>query len=314
MTTNRYGSNLIPRATLLVLALAALWPVGVQAQEAGPTLESLTIELWPDFDREGVLVIYFGQFASGATPPDQISLLLPAGAELNAVAYQGADGNLLNAEYETQAEGDSTRVDIVSSGGNFWLEFYTPADSISREEGAHSFAYTWGGDLAVEQLVWRVQQPATASGLTVEPGGGQMETDAFNLPVYRVETGALGAGQTAAVSVTYQKSDDVLTASVLQAQAQPEAQPAAPAAEPEPASSSALPDNLLPIVLAVVGVALLAVGAVIFLRSGQERAKPARGRQAAGHERTPGGYCTNCGNALQPGDKFCRECGTPVER
>lgn len=311
MTTTRYQSNLVRRTALLVLALAALWPVGVQAQEAGPALESLTIELWPDFDREGVLVIYLGQFASEATPPDPISLLLPAGAELNAVAYQGDDGNLLNAEYETQAEGDSTRVNIVGSVGNFWLEFYMPADSISREGGTHSFTHTWGGDLAVERLVWRVQQPATADGLTVEPGGGQMETDAFNLPVYQVETGALEAGQTATVSVSYQKSDDVLTASVLEAQA-PQAQPAAPAAEPAP-SSPALPGNLLPIALAVVGVALLAAGAVIFLRSSQERARPARGRAAADHQPAPGGYCTNCGNALQPGDKFCRECGTPVK-
>jgi hypothetical protein len=312
MTTTRHRSNRVWRIAGAALVLAALLPVGVQAQEAGPALESLTVELWPDFDRQGVLVIYFGQFASGAAPPDPISLLLPAGAELNAVAYQGDAGNLLNAEYETQVEGDSTRVDISSSGSNFWLEFYTPADSISREGGTHSFAHTWGGDLAVEQLVWRVQQPATASGLTVEPGGGQMETDAFNLPVYRVETGALPAGQTASVSVTYQKGDDALTTSVLQAQAQPEAQAAAPAAEPA-SPSPALPRNLLPIVLAVVGVALLAVGVVVFLRSGQEGARPA-GRQAAGHERAPGGYCTNCGNALQPGDKFCRECGTPVER
>ena len=42
-----------------------------------------------------------------------------------------------------------------------------PADAITQDGDSRSFSHTWGGDLAVEELTWHVQQPATASDLAV---------------------------------------------------------------------------------------------------------------------------------------------------
>ena len=72
--------------TWLAVALALLSPAGVQAQEAAPTLESLTIDLWPEFDRPGVLVIYSGQLAAPNDPSVPINLMLPPGALTSTIS------------------------------------------------------------------------------------------------------------------------------------------------------------------------------------------------------------------------------------
>lgn len=304
-------STLIRLTAWSFLALISFWPGLVAAQGESPGVENLVIELWPEFDRPGVLVIYSGQLAStGDGEIPQVGLTLPESVELNAVAYQDpTNGNLLLAEHETEAADGQTLLTMSPEADNFWVEFYVPAEVIAQEGEQRSFSYAWQGDLPVAQLTWQVQQPATASGLTVEPGGGQMGTDELGLPAYSVAAGAVPAGETATASVSYQKADDVLSISVIQANE--EAQQPAPA----PASTQPRRNLALPIGIAVGGVALLAGGIFLYSRSGQDDEEPVRARRARRapqHEHEQAGYCTNCGNALQAGDKFCRECGAPV--
>jgi hypothetical protein len=321
-------AHLTRLVTWLAIALALLYPSVALAQEAPPTLESLTIDLWPEFDQPGVLVIYSGQLTAPNDPAAPITLLLPPGVELNAVAtLDRANGNLLEAGHEIQTVGESTQITLTSEMDNFWVEFYAPADAITQDGDSRSFSHTWGGDLAVDQLIWHVQQPATASDLAVTPEGGQVGTDTFNLPDYTVEGGAVAAGETASASVSYVKTDDVLSVSQVAPQPAPEAQLPAPDTSPSPAGSAPL-IGILPIGLAVLGVALLAGGIFFYWRSGRSadvsppaeparlasRPRASRAERAAQQRQDAAGYCTNCGNPLQPGDKFCRECGTPVVR
>jgi hypothetical protein len=326
----RFPSRLIRSGTWLVVALALLWPASALAQETPPTLETLTIELWPEFDRPGILVIYKGVLVpsdSGAEEPVEVSLLLPPGAELLVTAFadptQG--GAPVETERETQTVGDRTQVILPAPADNFWLEFYAPPELITHEDDIHSFSYTWGGDLAVEQIIWNVQQPATATALTVEPTGGQMGTDNLGLPLYSVQVGAVAAGETASASVSYEKADDALSIDQVQP-AQPAAIPEQPAGS-TPVLAPSQRNPLLPIALAVLGVALLAGGMFVYSRSGREpiggpdpsapvqsapRQRSTRAQRAAQQQQAAAGFCTNCGNPLLPNDKFCRECGTPV--
>ena len=129
------------------------------------------------------------------------------------------------------------------------------------------------------------------------------------------------AGQTVQISLSYQNSSNQLSLDGLQVR------PSAPI----PASSleSAGWTRLLPWVLAILGVTVIAGGIWWYWRSGQQRSTSKRRRVRSRPHPAPvrpetGGlppavsapsaeeniYCHQCGTRAQPGDAFCRSCGT----
>ena len=86
--------------TTFILAISLVILAGhVQAQEE-PTLESLEIALWPEFDRPEVLVIYRGQLDADVALPALVEITLPARVgQPTAVAYVDEAGNASPAVY-----------------------------------------------------------------------------------------------------------------------------------------------------------------------------------------------------------------------
>ena len=72
-----------PILLLLLLLLVAL-PVAAQTEVT--QLDTLTVELWPDYDRPAMLVILTGTLPESAALPATVTIPLPPEAEINAVA------------------------------------------------------------------------------------------------------------------------------------------------------------------------------------------------------------------------------------
>ena len=71
----------------------------------------LQVDIWPEYDRPEVLVIYRMSLADTVSLPAQISLHIPAAAgQPYNVANQDVDGMLYNLEYSLTPEGDWVRV------------------------------------------------------------------------------------------------------------------------------------------------------------------------------------------------------------
>ena len=89
--------------TLLLLLLFAALPVAAQTEVT--QLDTLTVELWPDYDRPAMLVILTGTLPESATLPATVTIPLPAGAEINAVArFNDVDVLVTDVEW-TEADG-----------------------------------------------------------------------------------------------------------------------------------------------------------------------------------------------------------------
>ncbi|MBP8950216.1 MAG: hypothetical protein KBG73_15340, partial [Candidatus Promineofilum sp.] len=89
--------------SLLLLFLFAALPVAAQTEVT--QLDSLTVELWPDYDRPAMLVILTGTLPASATLPAAVTIPLPAGAEINAVArFNEVDVLVTDVEW-TQGDG-----------------------------------------------------------------------------------------------------------------------------------------------------------------------------------------------------------------
>lgn len=288
---------------LLLMAVAVFAAAPARAQE-DITLETLRVQIWPEYDQPAALVIVSGQTAEGVETPVDITFPLPPDVTLNAVAYTDpASGEAFIAQYEEQGGA----VTLNSPNGQFLLEYYD--NSLAFEGDVRRYTLSFEMPYDVERLMWEVQQPVNASNLTLDTSGSQEQgTDATGLPVRLAVEGPVEAGQTVTLGLSYEKSDETLSIDQL----------AAPGAvEPPPEVDAGGPSTLV-IVLVVLGGLAIIGGSVYWYM--QQTRRPQPRRRAASTRRSPKGgtrggaprgqrFCTNCGEAALPGDKFCRNCG-----
>ena len=343
------SASLFPIITAFALAsgfLLARWvfPAPVQAQQT-VTLASLQISIWPEFDRPSSLVILDGKLASSVTLPVDLTVRIPAAARTpNAVAVAAPDGSLLQAAYTTAAADGDIIVKFTSNSAVFRVEYYDPALVINGD--ARSFTFRWKCDFAVAAVGLMVQEPYGAQKLAGKPALAPAGTGLYGLNYDAASLGALPAGGTVSLDLTYTKSGSTLSATAV---GPTQSAAAAPASNPTQSGGS------LYWILGAAGVGLLVVGggALWYSRrtpvprprrlvsqSRRRRAEPVRPRPAAGKPaapvaaamgarsgvpaaaakepasatlaEAPAGFCVNCGQRQLAGDQFCRQCGTPV--
>jgi hypothetical protein len=290
--------------------------------QADIRLASLFIDLWPEFDKSSVLVILDGALQPEVPLPATVTLRIPARAGApNAVAVRDSSGQLLTAPYTSARQGEELLVTLTSDSREFRLEYYDPV--LTVEGSARRYEFRWTSDYAVDSVVLRVQQPSGAEGLVADPAVTPSGVADYGLNYYGQSLGALAAGQTLTLDLSYTKASAQLSVEAL----------GLSAASTADASVVATPSPTLswPIALAAAGGVLLAGGGAYYWFSARRRmltAKPkthqararARSRAApppaagrAVRPASPASFCTQCGHALHSGDRFCRSCGAPVK-
>lgn len=284
----------------------------VGRSQAMTNLTELEVDLWPEFDRPSMLVIYKAIISSEATLPVEIKLRIPqaAGAP-NAVAARQPDGSLFNIPYELDSAGEWSIVSFTATTPDFQLEYYDP--SLSTEGSHRHFEYRWPGDYEVDSLKIQVQEPVGAENMTFSPslGAGQVAGD--GMVYYTQDIGALELGQTFTIVMDYDKVDNSLSAENV---------PVEPSGPLDTGSSGwQSMGAALPYLLGFIGLGLIIGGGWWYWRSGKkagtsERPVPRR-RKASGDssldtKESSFVYCHNCGNRASTGDRFCRSCGTQL--
>lgn len=284
-------------AIMPLLAFAAV-PPGRSAAQENPRFANLQIEIWPEFDRRGAaLVILKGELAADLALPAAVSLRIPASSRgPSAVAFATASkAELFNLEYEYDWTGDDFITLRIKAPQRFvHIEFYDP---LVTGKPDRRYTYVWPGDLAVERLSVRLQEPAAASNLSVRPdlGAGVAGPDG---PRYRTaELGAAAAGKQLPIEIRYTKTDERTSSDILGLKV-PDSAPTVTSG-----ASEALPDWLLVLAIfsGVVGAA--GVAGSLWWR---------RRRKAFGAQPGGAGFCPQCGNRLASDDRYCSTCGAPI--
>jgi hypothetical protein len=295
--------------SLLLGSLLGYPFIKVQAQTPA-TLSNLEVDLWPEYDRPGVLVIYRITLPSNVSLPTDLTLRIPAAVgEPNAVAAKQPDGSLLNAAYDRVVNGEWAEITLTATMPEIQVEYYDPG--ITRSGTTRTFAYRWPGDYNVQSFQVQVQQPKDATSLSTSPALGAGVTRDDGLVYYTSNIGQLPAGQAFDITVNYDKASDDLTAANMQVQ------PSAPVADTAMGWRNQI-QAVLPWGLLILGVLLLVGGGVWYWQSGKrkDQSQPSRRRRRAApptSEPAPAGgqaiYCHSCGKRAGPNDRFCRACG-----
>ncbi len=297
---------------LLMLCLAFLFPFNVGAQEP-IRLSVLEVDLWPEYDRPTMLVIYRITLDPTVSLPAAIRLRIPGEVSgPNAVAAQQPDGSLINVPYEVQASGDWNILSFQATIPDMQIEYYDP--SLTKNGVNRSYEFRWSGDYAVDSFLMQVQQPRGAANMRISPslGTGSAAQDGFTY--FIAEVGAFAQGQMFSIKIDYEKETDDLSASDL---------PISPSGplDDNPMSRMTLSDAL-PWLLGIIGLILLVGGGLWYWQSGREpepiqnghrrpRKKPAAQEESVKQDGAFV-YCHQCGKRAGPGDRYCRSCGTQL--
>lgn len=305
---------------ILALMLAPISSFPASAQTSAPVIETASLRLWPEYDDPGLLVILAGQFGSDTAFPLQAAFPAPAGIRNVQATYEDASSSLINRTFEIK-DGKLT-YELPSTG--FQVEYY-----LDRAPGGEqrNISYSFVAPYAIKALRVEVQQPARSTGFAMTPASETSQKGSDDLTYYVFNRSNVAAGEKLDITISYSKTDTGLSAPQI-AVAQTGAPVQAPAQAAAPAATSAT--NVLPWVLIGLGVVLL-VGILVFWLLSQRRvpaqqqvrstgpntvrsAPAARGPRATVPARPNGeavSFCTNCGHALGPDDRFCSQCGAP---
>jgi hypothetical protein len=296
----------------LISALFGLFLIGsipVYAQTP-VSFSKLEVDLWPEYDKPEVLVIYHIFLEAGTALPANLMLSIPAGAgDPAAVAVRNADGQLYNVAYNRIVNGQVAQIAFSSPVSEIQFEYYDPG--LVKNGTQRSYTYHWTGEYAVRAFAAQVQQPALASNLQITPAMGKGTPGEGGLVYYSSELGSLQVQQQASISLSYEKTEDSL--SVQSGKVGPVS--AVDASTPGRATFG----MTWIYVLGGVAILLIAGGGYWYWRSMQGRPEPIRKRHAAYREKLtqPSSdmiYCHQCGKKASMGDVFCRSCGMKLRK
>ena len=294
--------------------LIYLFSAGNSAAQELPIINTLEIDLWPEYDRPELLVIYRVELSTEVSPPVTLSFRIPVEAgEPHAVAVRDPNGGLLNAPYERTVTGERAIITLTATMPGIQLEYYDPQIQINNTH--REFQYTWPGDYTVESMSIMLQQPYNTSQVKISPPQAEIKPGAEGMNYHTIELGNQPMGVSTIISVEYVKEGDALSVESL---------------PPQPISS--INNNItgrmnvldyVPWGLSFLGILLLTGGIYWYRQWGRRQPKPKikRSRRRSTIVPTQSSsndegitYCHQCGKRASQGDRYCRACGTKLRR
>lgn len=301
----------------LLAATLLLSVTGPAVAQQGIRVQAMTVSLWPEYDQEGVLVIYRGGLAEDVPLPVTLRFLIPRGAgKPAATAGIDATGQYRYRSYQLADAGAFLEVSYSCPYREFQMEYYY--NPLVVTDTLRSFVFQFQADYAVDNLTIEVKEPAGAQNLRLTPVATGTGTDFDNLLLQKYTLGAFAAGQTFQFSASYEKTDPRLTSEILGL-----APPGT--AQFEDVTQPSGSQNVVAYILLGAAATLLLGAAVYAIVQSRKRpkpqpvqARPPRGKPRRAMPRraaqSGAGFCHQCGAPLKPGAQYCAKCGAQVKR
>ncbi|NUM46367.1 MAG: zinc ribbon domain-containing protein [Anaerolineales bacterium] len=285
--------------------------VPVRAQQ-GVTFESVQIDLWPEYDRPDMLVVYRFVLAADAQLPTELSLRIPAAAGTpNAVAEAATGGPLLNiADYNSEVQGEWNILTFMASQREVQIEYYDP--SIQKDGVKRTYLFQWPGGYDIGQVLLLVQEPIGAEEMQVLPRLNDITVGERGIVYHTGELGSFGASETFERSISYNKESESLSIEFLEIDSPP--------VNEDTAGRVSLV-NIIPWGIGLLGVIIIVAG-VYWYWATENRSFPIAKKAKRTPEKVVSPktdtkpqkdiYCHQCGKRAENSDKFCRSCGTKL--
>jgi hypothetical protein len=299
--------RLLLAVILSLLIISASTQVNAQSDI---TIDKMQVRIWPEYDQPSVLVINNIFLSGEVNLPVSLNFLIPAAAGApHSVAVRELDGQLYLLEYEMTSVGEWNQLTFTTPYPEIWIEYYDP--SLTVEDDQRSFEFRWVGDYLINDLQIEVQRPLTATNMTFKESMGEPQIGNDGLTYFFSNVGELKANTNVSLHIEYTKSDDTLSSSV--------------AAPVQPVTPLNIDDSIgktsfvqiLPFIVAGIGLIMLIFGVFWYMNKNKETTTKPRQRHTAvkrtSIQEGEAIFCHRCGRRADPGDVFCRACGTKLK-
>ncbi len=285
-----------------------------ESQENSPVhFASVEVNLWPEYDRPYMLVVYTFTLAVDSTIPADMVIRIPTAAGQPTAVLIGPDtSNLFSVNYKRSVEGRWNFIHINTSEPVIRVEYYDPTLVIGKPE--RRFDYYWAGDYKVDQFLIQIQEPYEASNMQISPTLEKSNwlSDGV-LEYFNANLGETPQGKPFSLSLSYQKQTDQLSITGLQVKS------VQPINAYTPGRATAfgtfpwlffLPPILLIIIVAGIWFGFLRVNIKkpVFLQRKAEISAIQKENEQP--DLSPLVQCQICGRRASIGDHYCRSCGT----
>jgi hypothetical protein len=288
---------------VIPLLISLLTFPSVAGAQSTVKLDLMGIELWSEYDKPSMLVINQFVVSQDTQLPARVTLRFPKEGNLVAVAVESSDG-LFNKDFDPPAEqGDWQAVTInVETYEPHRIEYYQP---LTRDGDKRQFKYQWFGDYYAKEFAVSILVPADSTELITSPVLQSTGASANGLGISgTVVKNDLKMGNSFQFDLEYQRTSSVL----MDPGAADQVQPSEPVGADTPGRVSI---TNLPLIIGGFGLALIGIALFTYYRSTQSNdTKPRRRRRATAAEGGEQAYCHECGARANPGDRFCRTCGS----
>ena len=292
------------RNSFFLLIFFILMPLATGlAQNPVTVLDSLVIDIWPDYDKASVLVLLTGTLPGDARFPASVSLPLPETAQLNAVARIDSNDDTMKDDIFSSTNPSGT-LTFITPDLRFRVEYYLPYKVNNNQR---SFDYTWLADIAVNQFQLKVQQPIASSSLKTEPAAENVLKggDGFDYHIFSPRT--VLSGQPFSLHVDYNMATSQLSVERLPPSNTGIQAPGLPT------TSTAGTGINWPMVAIVTGgliIVVVLVLQIVFRRPSSNIGKPIH---AGPEKQSQAKFCHGCGVPVKKVDKYCGECGAALQ-
>jgi len=289
------------RCLFLILLFTLILPAAGHTQSKATVIDSLTIELWPDYDRASVLVLLTGALTADTMLPATVTLPIPETAQLNAVARIDSSDGKMKDDISSSPVPDG--VSFITPDLRFRLEYYLP---YTVNNNQHTFNFSWLAAISVNKFRLKVQRPLFASQLTTEPVSINIFSGEDGFTYYAFPEQAVPAGQSFSVRVDYTMTTTQLSVERL-------TPPSERAQEPGLPSTAKTGSDVNWLLLAVIAGGIIIIVVFVWkIATRRTESNRPKTHNAEAKKESYSKFCSNCDNPVDIDDRFCSKCGASL--
>lgn len=298
-----------------------------------PEIDTLLIEVWPEYDRPEPLIIYRVELDPEVALPVDLTFQLPGYIEsMHAVAVEN-NGSLFSVsedDVELNRQDDTLLLTFPATTPVVYFEYYD-SQMLTKQAQERELAFNFSPLYTINTFIYQVQEPVEAGNFQLDPPASSSFVDDNGLSYRGLTITGMASGDAFESSATYQRSTDVptvqLTGNVSEHAESGPQQAVNVITESEVSTTPSFNAGYL--LIGAGGLLLLGVGVYWwYANRNQTPAKkqrptprekaPAAPQTKAADPRSPAqaqaGFCHKCGTSLRTDSNFCHNCGAERRR
>jgi hypothetical protein len=266
-------------------------------------LNSVSVDIWPEYDQQAVLVIERFSLAADTSLPFIITTHVPSGVQINAIAVEDPTKGLINAPYENSIQGSLSELRITSISLHVQVEYY---EALKKNGSTRQIIYEWPADNDLDTLEINFLLPPSANNVEIEPPPINTSLEQGGLTNYLIRAINPPTGKPLVVTMNYDRKTDELGIASL-----PVGAFTTPGTDTPGRAITPFP---LHWALGGIGFLLVLISGIGIYRWRREQRIPIGRSSRILDQADSRGivYCGKCGKRAQAGDVFCRTCGARI--